>query len=178
MNAIIPDPNENPKLQGHKNPDRRGSWDSYFMKLAHMAATRATCPQRAVGAVIVQDKRVRGTGYNGAPANTPSCLEEGCLLVEDGACTRTIHAELNALLDTDPLKRKGATLYTTHRPCFRCANAIVNAGIKEVVYATDHKNMAMMIQLFDSAGVTHRRYDLSPEWKEMLLPPTEETQAS
>jgi deoxycytidylate deaminase len=90
----------------------RKSWDHYFMDMAYMAATRATCPRRHVGAILVKDKKILGTAYNGSPAGTPDCYEDGCLMTETyeeengqmvrkQRCIRTIHAEQNLLLFTD-----------------------------------------------------------------------------
>lgn len=126
----------------------RQSWDNYFMTLAFMAAERSTCTRRAVGAVLVQSKRVRGTGYNGAPAGIDSCLEVGCLM-RDGSCARTIHAEANLMLQTDAAERQGASVYCTDRPCFSCANLLANSGIKEIVYCRgyhrDEEEVAAMM---------------------------------
>lgn len=150
-------------------PPARESWDSYFMKLAFMAASRATCPRRSVGALLVQNKRVRGTGYNGSPAGTTDCLEAGCLL-RDGSCVRVIHAELNALLDADPLKREGAVMYCTDRPCFGCSNAIANSGVIEVVYArTYHRDLQIVESVLAASGVLLRHYPLPEEWTQTLL---------
>jgi dCMP deaminase len=118
----------------------RQSWDGYFLDLARAASTRATCSRRKHGAVIVRDRHIVSTGYNGAPSGHPHC--------DDGACPRAastaaqghdyesciaIHAEANALLFTSPQERKGATLYSTGAPCFGCAKLIANSGLAEVV---------------------------------------------
>lgn len=121
------------------NGDRQ-SWDRYFLDLAAAASTRATCSRRKHGAVVVNDRRIVSTGYNGAPSGYPHCM--------DGACPRAmsdapqghnyeeciaIHAEANALLFASPPERQGATIYTTGAPCFGCAKLISNSGISEVV---------------------------------------------
>lgn len=120
--------------------DNRVSWDQYFLDLATTTATRATCSRRKHGAVIVQDRRIVATGYNGGPSGYGHC--------EDGACPRAlsnaaqghgydtciaIHAEANALLFSSPEERDGATLYCTGAPCFGCAKLLSNSGISEVV---------------------------------------------
>ncbi len=117
-------------------PMRKG-WDDYFMDIAFQVAERSTCPRRRVGAVIVKDKRIKGTGYNGSPSGLAHCLDEGCLMVNDH-CIRTIHAEINALLECLPDERQGATIFVTDRPCPECAKCIINCGIKRVVFARDY----------------------------------------
>ena len=112
----------------------RKDWDEYFLDIAFQVAGRSTCNRRAVGALVVKDKRIKGTGYNGAPHGLPHCLDAGCLMAGEH-CLRTIHAEINALLECSPEEREGATMYVTDYPCERCALTIVQAGIKRLVYA-------------------------------------------
>ncbi|MBC7809169.1 MAG: cytidine/deoxycytidylate deaminase family protein [Akkermansiaceae bacterium] len=116
--------------------ETRPPWDEYFMRIAFEVATRATCLRRHVGAVIVRDKRILSTGYNGSPPGQKHCNEVGCLL-EDGRCIRTLHAEQNALMQAalHGVSTHGATLYCTCRPCHVCARMIVAAGIVRVVFA-------------------------------------------
>jgi dCMP deaminase len=119
-------------------PDRP-SWDSYFMDIAFQVARRSTCPRASVGAVIVRDKRILTTGYNGSPRGLPHCAEAGCLMV-NGHCVRTLHAEQNAIIQ-GALHGVGVSrsiLYVTHQPCLSCAKMIINAGIERVVYAGDY----------------------------------------
>jgi dCMP deaminase len=113
----------------------RPSWDEYFMQIARDVSTRATCTRRSVGVVIVRDKRILSTGYNGSPPGQPHCTEVGCLM-EDGKCIRTLHAEQNALIQSalHGISTQGATLYGTCRPCHVCARMIVGAGIVRVVF--------------------------------------------
>ncbi|WP_213818640.1 deoxycytidylate deaminase [Garciella nitratireducens] len=117
----------------------RKDWDSYFMDIAYQIKERSTCPRLHVGALIVKDKRIKGTGYNGSPSGLPHCDEEGCYLI-DGHCKRTIHAEVNCLLETSPEERKGATLYVTHQPCPDCQKLIITSGIQRVVYAQSYES--------------------------------------
>lgn len=114
--------------------DRPG-WDEYFLGIAELAAARSTCPRRRVGAVLARDQRVVATGYNGSLRGQPHCTEVGCLMV-DGHCKRTVHAELNALLQCalHGAASDGCTLYTTSFPCLDCAKAMVQAGVRRVVY--------------------------------------------
>ncbi|WP_202080713.1 deoxycytidylate deaminase [Caldalkalibacillus salinus] len=138
----------------------RKSWDDYFMDMAYMAATRATCPRRHVGAILVKDKKILGTAYNGSPAGTPDCYEEGCLMTESyeeeqgqmvkkQRCVRTIHAEQNLLLFTDREDRQQATVYVTDQPCWTCTNMLANSGIQEIVfhraYAKDHERTSRLL---------------------------------
>lgn len=114
----------------------RPAWDDYFMRYAYLAATRATCPRKHVGAIIVDtDHRVISTGYNGAPAGVTSCDDapEGCQLV-DGHCVRTLHAESNALDYAGTRLTHNATLYVTVTPCWDCAKRIVSGKFLRVVY--------------------------------------------
>ncbi len=114
----------------------RPDWDSYFIDITLDVSKRATCLRAQVGAIIVKDKRILTTGYNGAPKGLPHCLDEGCEIV-GGHCVRCLHAEQNAILQAAEygVPLEGATIYITHQPCVTCAKMIINAGIKRVVYA-------------------------------------------
>ncbi len=108
-------------------------WDTYFLRAAYLAATRASCPRKHVGALLVSvDRRVIATGYNGSPSGMDSCDDVGCLMVE-GHCVRTLHAESNAI-DFAGRSAQGSTLYATVTPCLDCAKRIVNAGVCRVCY--------------------------------------------
>ena len=122
---------------------KRPSWDSYFMQLATVVAGRATCLRRQVGAVMVKDRQILSTGYNGSPSGLLHCAEIGCLRqnlnVPSGERTeicRAVHAEQNALIQAAKhgVAIEGADLYTTHQPCVQCTKMIINAGIRRVVY--------------------------------------------
>lgn len=111
----------------------RPDWDEYMMRFAYVAAMRATCPRRHVGAIITDSAhRIVATGYNGAARKQPSCDEVGCQMVE-GHCVRTLHAESNAI-DFAGRFAEGCTLYVTVTPCWDCAKRAVNAGISRVCY--------------------------------------------
>jgi len=114
----------------------RPSWDDYFINIALDVSTRSTCLRAQVGAIIVKDKRILTTGYNGAPKGLPHCLDEGCEIV-NGHCVRTLHAEQNAILQAAlyGVSLEGGTIYITHQPCHTCAKMIINAGVARVVYA-------------------------------------------
>jgi len=147
---------------------RRPSWDEYFLQLARQAATRSTCLRRQVGAVLVRDRRVLATGYNGAPRGVRHCLEVGCLRDQLGIPSgerhelcRAIHAEQNAIIQAavHGVAVDGATLYCTHQPCILCAKVLINAGIREIVYAEGYPDEFSQ-QMFAEAGVTLVQMDL------------------
>jgi dCMP deaminase len=119
----------------------RVSWDRYFMNLAVQAATRSTCPRKSVGAVVVRDKAVLATGYNGSIRGLPHCSEVGCLM-ENGHCVRTVHAEANAILQAarHGVRIEGADLYVTSSPCWDCFKLIANAGIRRVLYGEFYRD--------------------------------------
>lgn len=122
-------------MRNHMRPD----WDEYFMDIAFAVAERSTCDRAHVGAVLVRDRRILTTGYNGAPAGLPHCDEVGHLMV-DGHCVRTLHAEQNAIIQAalHGVGIQGATAYVTHQPCLTCAKMLINAGITRVVYAGNY----------------------------------------
>lgn len=115
----------------------RKDWDTYFLEIAFKVRERSTCPRLQVGAVVVKDNRIKGTGYNGSPSGLAHCDDSGCMM-RGNHCVRTIHAEVNALLECSPEERKDATLYVTARPCAECSKLIINSGIKRVVYAMEY----------------------------------------
>jgi len=120
---------------------KRPSWDEYFLKMAMLVSERATCPRMHVGCVLVKDKQILSTGYNGSLPGQPHCDEVGCM-IEDNHCIRTIHAEMNALIQcaAHGTTTKGATAYVTNLPCTNCTKALISAGIKEVVVFSDYHN--------------------------------------
>lgn len=118
----------------------RKSWDNYFMDIAFDISERATCERLKVGAVIVKDNRLVSAGYNGSIHEHEHCTDVGCLLNEQERCIRTIHAEMNAILEAGRKKLKGATIYVTHEPCENCAKHIAQAGIKKVIYRRAYRN--------------------------------------
>ncbi len=138
----------------------RPSWDEYFMQIARVVATRATCPRRSVGAVIVLDRRILTTGYNGAPRGLRHCppdgpykdWPEGCMM--NGHCVRAVHAEQNAIVQAalNGVSTRGATLYVTCQPCNACAKMIVNAGIVRVVFDGDYPD-AFAMEVFREAQI-------------------------
>ena len=116
----------------------RKSWDHYFMDIAFMVKERSTCPRLHVGAIVVKNKRIVGTGYNGSPSGLPHCDDVGCLMIENH-CKRTVHAEVNAIMECSPEERKNATIYITARPCLECTKLIIASSITRVVYSQDYE---------------------------------------
>ena len=119
----------------------RASWDEYFMRIAEDVASRATCDRKHVGAVIVRDKSILATGYNGSIRGLPHCSEEGHMM-EDGHCVRTIHAEANAIIQAarNGVRIDGATVYVTASPCWACFRMIANAGIQRIVFGEFYRD--------------------------------------
>lgn len=132
----------------------RLSWDQYFMAQSHLLANRSTCTRLTVGASIVRDKRIIAGGYNGSISGGVHCIDEGCYVI-DGHCVRTIHAEMNALLQCAKfgVPTQDAEIYVTHFPCLQCCKAIIQAGIKTVYYAADYKNHPYAVKIFKDADV-------------------------
>jgi dCMP deaminase len=125
----------------------RPTWDEYFMQMAQVVSGRSTCLRRQVGAVIVKDKQILSTGYNGSPTGLTHCAQTGCLRqklgIPSGERTeicRAVHAEQNALVQAAKhgVSIDGADIYTTVQPCVLCTKLIINSGIKRVIYATPY----------------------------------------
>jgi dCMP deaminase len=121
----------------------RPSWEEYFMDITHLVAKRSTCLRRHVGAVLVKDKKILATGYNGAPSGLPHCLDVGCLREQLGIPSgerhelcRGLHAEQNAIVQAayHGVGIQGSTLYCTNHPCIICSKMLINAGIERIVY--------------------------------------------
>ena len=144
----------------------RPSWETYFMDIAHLVAKRSTCRRRAVGALLVKDKRILSTGYNGAPSGLKHCLDIGCLREELNIASgerhelcRGIHAEQNAIIQAalHGVSIKDATLFCTNQPCLICAKMLINAGINKVYYHSGYAD-AMSIEMFKEANVELIKY--------------------
>ena len=146
----------------------RPSWHEYFLQLARQAASRSTCLRRQVGAVLVRDKRILATGYNGAPRGIAHCLDVGCLREELGVPSgerhelcRAIHAEQNAIIQAaiHGVAIEGSTLYCTHQPCILCAKMIINSGVKEIHFAEGYPD-ELSLAMFAEAGVALHREEV------------------
>ena len=139
----------------------RPSWDEYFMKIAHLVAERSTCLRRKVGAIIVKDKRIISTGYNGAPRGVAHCLDTGCLREKLGIPSgerqelcRGAHGEQNAIIQaaSSGVNMEGATMYCTTAPCSTCAKMIINAGIRRLVLGERYPD-SLGEELIGEAGI-------------------------
>jgi len=119
----------------------RVSWDEYFMNIAREVATRSTCARKHVGAVIVRDRTILSTGYNGSVRGLPHCDEVGHMM-EDGHCVRTIHAEANAIIQAakNGTRIDGAGIYVTASPCWNCFKTIANAGLTRIVFGEFYRD--------------------------------------
>ncbi len=139
----------------------RKSWDDYFMSIADLVAERSTCMRRHVGAVIVKDKRIVATGYNGAPSGISHCSEAGCLREElkipageRHEICRGTHAEQNAIIQaaTFGANISGGTIYTTHQPCFICTKMLINAHLTRIIYREEYPD-DLAIKMLKEAGI-------------------------
>lgn len=156
---LIPTPIHRPatldfrRARGYRGPpmanetSKRPTWDEYFLRIAEEVAKRSTCLRRHVGAILVLDKYILATGYNGPPSGVPHCDEAGCLREqlnvpsgERHELCRGLHGEMNAILQAarHGTRIDGATLYSTHHPCSLCAKMLINGGIRRVVVREDY----------------------------------------
>ena len=119
----------------------RASWDEYFMNIAQVVSSRSTCPRKYVGAVIVRNRTILSTGYNGSIRGLPHCTDVGHMM-EAGHCVATIHAEVNAILQAarNGVNIDGGTLYVTASPCWHCFKSSANAGIRRIVYGEFYRD--------------------------------------
>lgn len=145
----------------------RPSWDEYFLKAAQLAASRSTCLTASVGAVVVRDRQILATGYNGPPPTLSHCSDRGFCYPELKQCgkgsdlpSRAIHAEVNAIAQAAKhgISTNGATVYVTHEPCLNCLKLLIAAGIKEVVYSGQkwEPDNPVKKEFFDSSLVNLR----------------------
>lgn len=143
---------------------KRPDWGEYFLKMAYLVAERSTCLRHHVGAVIVRNKRILTTGYNGAASGVKDCLELGCLRNEKGIPSgerheicRAIHAEQNAIIQAGlhGINIAGSTVYCTHSPCILCAKMLVNSKIKKFVTSGEYADKSFKA-LFKEAGIEYK----------------------
>lgn len=144
-----------------KTKGTRPSWDEYFLNISELVSTRSTCMRRKVGAVVVKNKQVLATGYNGAPTGITHCDKVGCLREELGVPSgqrhelcRALHAEQNAFLQAarHGVNLDGATLYVTTQPCSICAKMIINVGIRKIIIKGNYPD-EFALKFFQEAGV-------------------------
>ncbi len=148
----------------------RPSWDEYFMRITREVALRSTCLRRQVGAILVKDKHILATGYNGSPAGLPHCEEVGCLRQkkrvpsgERAELCRGIHAEQNAIIQAaiHGVPIGGSTCYSTTQPCVLCAKMLINAGVKRIVYEGSYPD-ELALSMLTEAGVELIRWEGAP----------------
>ncbi len=141
--------------------EKRPSWDDYFLEITHLITSRSTCLRRKVGALLVKDKRILSTGYNGPPRHLPHCEEVGCLRDklkipsgERQEMCRGLHAEQNAIIQAamHGTGVKGSALYCTHQPCLTCAKMIINVGIGKVVFQGNYPD-SLALEMLKEAKV-------------------------
>jgi len=146
----------------------RPSWDEYFLSIAQVVSGRSTCLRRKVGALIVKDRRILTTGYNGAPRGLAHCSEAGCLREEAGAPSGTthelcrgLHAEQNAMLQAafHGVSIDGGTMYSTHQPCVLCTKMLINAGLVAVRYLEPYPD-ALAQKLLEEASIVAQKMTL------------------
>lgn len=153
------------KITEPKNRNERPTWDQYFMDIVELVSLRSTCLRRKVGAVLIKDKRILTTGYNGVPTGVKHCSESGCLRDqmdipsgERHELCRGLHAEQNAIIQAalHGVSIKGATIYCTNHPCIICAKMIINSGITTVIYKDEYKD-DLAREMLGEAGIEVRR---------------------
>ena len=140
----------------------RASWDEYFMSIAQVVATRSTCERKFVGAVIVRNKTILSTGYNGSIRGLPHCTEAGHMM-EDGHCVATIHAETNAILQAarNGVMIDGASIYVTASPCWNCFKQLANAGITRICYGEFYRD-TRSLEVASAVGIELIHVPIAP----------------
>lgn len=148
---------------------KRIPWDQYFMSQSLLLSTRSTCTRLAVGATIVRDRRVISGGYNGSVSGDVHCTEVGCKIV-DGHCVRTVHAEVNAILQCAKfgVATEGADIYVSYFPCLQCTKTIIQAGIRNLYYLHDYRNNEYAVELLKHAGIGLIKVDMPDNFFETL----------
>jgi len=145
----------------------RPSWNQYFTSITRMVATRSTCLRRHVGAILVKEKRILATGYNGAPAGLKHCIEVGCLREEASIPSgtrhelcRALHAEQNAIVQAayHGISIAGSTLYCTNKPCVICSKMLINSGIERIFFDKDYDD-DLADAMLDEAGIEIMRFE-------------------
>ncbi len=145
----------------------RPSWEQYFMDIAELVSSRSTCVRRQIGAVLIRDKQIISTGYNGAPKGIGHCGDQGCLRTELGIPSgerheicRGVHAEQNAIIQAalHGINTEGTSLFCTHQPCTLCAKLIINAGVRKVLFQGDYPD-TLAKELLLEANISLIRWD-------------------
>jgi dCMP deaminase len=152
----------------------RPSWDEYFMEITHLVARRSTCLRRQVGAILVKDKNILATGYNGAPSGVAHCLDVGCLREmqripsgERHELCRGLHAEQNAIIQAAKhgTNIENSTLYCTTMPCIICSKMIINAGVRRIVFAEGYSDQ-LAAEMIAESGVAVEKFETAKTLRE------------
>lgn len=140
-------------------------WDQYYMAQSLLLSTRSTCERLAVGATVVRDRRVISGGYNGSVSGDVHCSEVGCYVV-DGHCVRTVHAEVNAIIQCAKFgaPTEGADIYVTHFPCLQCTKTIIQAGISNMYYLHDYRSSEYARELMAHSGIRMIQVDMPEDF--------------
>ncbi len=145
--------------------EKRIPWDQYFMLQAVLLSLRSTCTRLSVGAILVRDQRMIAGGYNGSVSGDKHCIDDGCYMV-DGHCLRTIHAEMNAVLQCAKfgIPTDGAELYVTDFPCLQCTKMLLQAGVKKIHYLRNYNNDSYALELLKLKEVALEQVKLDKEY--------------
>lgn len=144
-------------------------WKQYFMMQALVIAQRSTCNRALVGSILVKDKRIIGTGYNGSVSGQPHCDDIGHQMV-DGHCVRTIHSEMNTLIQCakNGVSTDNTEIYVTHFPCYNCTKALLQAGVKRINYYYDYHDNPLALELLEQVGVVADQIRIDRKYVESL----------
>ena len=150
--------------------EKRIPWDQYFMLQAVLLSSRSTCTRLSVGAILVRDQRMIAGGYNGSVSGDKHCIDDGCYMV-DGHCLRTIHAEMNAVLQCAKfgIPTDGAELYVTDFPCLQCTKMLLQAGVKKIHYLRNYNNDSYALELLKLKEVALEQVKLDKEYIDTAL---------
>ena len=150
--------------------EKRIPWDQYFMLQAVLLSLRSTCTRLSVGAILVRDQRMIAGGYNGSVSGDKHCIDDGCYMV-DGHCLRTIHAEMNAVLQCAKfgIPTDGAELYVTDFPCLQCTKMLLQAGVKKIHYLRNYNNDSYALELLKLKEVALEKVKLDKEYIDTAL---------
>ena len=150
--------------------EKRIPWDQYFMLQAVLLSLRSTCTRLSVGAILVRDQRMIAGGYNGSVSGDKHCIDDGCYMV-DGHCLRTIHAEMNAVLQCTKfgIPTDGAELYVTDFPCLQCTKMLLQAGVKKIHYLRNYNNDSYALELLKLKEVALEQVKLDKEYIDTAL---------
>lgn len=150
--------------------DKRIPWNQYFMLQAILLSMRSTCERLSVGAIIVRDNRIIAGGYNGAVSGDDHCIDVGCY-IRDGHCMRTIHAEMNAVLQCAKfgIPTADAEIYVTDFPCLQCTKSLLQAGIKKIHYLCNYNNDEYAIRLLERKHVAVEQVSVDPSYLNSVI---------